>query len=110
MAKAVGGVMYQPYYNYQAGPDAKLGRAIWGIIGLGTFQLFALNSVLKLHCEELIKCKFRLLYTMRRIFANSITVAGAFGYDPVSPPEGQNIVTTTRSHSNRTVVDAVEAM
>ena len=39
----------------------------------------------------------------------SVTVAGAFGYDPVSPPEGQNIVTTTRSHSNRTVVDAVEA-
>ena len=33
--KAVGGVMYQPYYNYKAGPDAKLGRAIWGIIGLG---------------------------------------------------------------------------
>ena len=27
----------------------------------------------------------------------------------MSPPEGQNIVTTTRSHSNRTVVDAVEA-
>ena len=39
----------------------------------------------------------------------SITFVGAFGYDPVSPPEGQNIVTTTRSHSNRTVVDAVEA-
>ena len=35
--KAVGGVMYQPYYNYQAGPDAKLGRAIWGIIGMGRY-------------------------------------------------------------------------
>ena len=37
--KAVGGVMYQPYYNYQAGPDAKLGRAIWGIIGMGMYSL-----------------------------------------------------------------------
>jgi len=33
--KAVAGVIYQPYYNYQAGPDAVLGRVIWGIVGLG---------------------------------------------------------------------------
>ena len=33
--KAVAGVIYQPYYNYQAGPNAVLGRTIWGIVGLG---------------------------------------------------------------------------
>jgi 3'(2'), 5'-bisphosphate nucleotidase len=33
--KAVAGVIYQPYYNYKAGPDAPLGRIIWGIVGLG---------------------------------------------------------------------------
>ncbi|CAH1793032.1 unnamed protein product [Owenia fusiformis] len=65
---AVGGVIYQPYYNYKAGPDAKLGRAIWGIVGIGSF-----------------------------------------GYDAAKAPEGQNIITTTRSHSNRAVVNAVEA-
>jgi 3'(2'), 5'-bisphosphate nucleotidase len=65
--EAVAGVIYQPYYNYQAGPDAELGRAIWGIIGLG-----------------------------------------AFGFEPKSPPEGQNIITTTRSHGTRAVVEAVE--
>ena len=35
--KAVAGVVYQPYYNYQAGPDATKGRAIWGILGVGTY-------------------------------------------------------------------------
>jgi 3'(2'), 5'-bisphosphate nucleotidase len=35
--KAVAGVIYQPYYNYKAGPDAVLGRIIWGIVGLGAF-------------------------------------------------------------------------
>ena len=33
--KAVAGVIYQPYYNYQLGPDAELGRCIWGIVGMG---------------------------------------------------------------------------
>ncbi len=66
--KAIGGVMYQPYYNYKAGPDAVLGRAIWGIIGMG-----------------------------------------AYGYEPIEAPKGQNIITTTRSHSNKTVVDSVAA-
>ena len=33
--RAVAGVIYQPYYNYQAGPGAKLGRCIWGIVGTG---------------------------------------------------------------------------
>ncbi len=33
--EAVAGVMYQPYYNYKAGPGAKLGRAIWGIVEMG---------------------------------------------------------------------------
>ena len=35
---AVGGVIYQPYYNYQAGSDAILGRCIWGVIGVGEYK------------------------------------------------------------------------
>ncbi|ELT98080.1 hypothetical protein CAPTEDRAFT_156570 [Capitella teleta] len=65
--EAVAGVVYQPYFNYQAGADAALGRCIWGIIGLGSF-----------------------------------------GFEPKSPPEGKNIITTTRSHGTRAVVEAVE--
>lgn len=30
--KAVGGVIHQPYYNYQ-NPGAELGRTVWGIVG-----------------------------------------------------------------------------
>jgi len=41
--KAVAGVIYQPYYNYKAGPSAVLGRTIWGIVGLGAFG-FEKNS------------------------------------------------------------------
>ena len=37
--EAVGGVIYQPYYNYKAGPDAKLGRCIWGMLGVGECSL-----------------------------------------------------------------------
>ncbi|XP_076464685.1 3'(2'),5'-bisphosphate nucleotidase 1-like [Babylonia areolata] len=65
---ATGGIINQPYYNYQAGPDAKLGRCIWGLIGLGSF-----------------------------------------GFERQKPPEGENIITTTRSHSNRAVTEAVES-
>ena len=35
--KAVGGVINQPFFGYQGGPQAKLGRAIWGLVGLGAF-------------------------------------------------------------------------
>lgn len=35
--KAVGGVIHQPYYNYQAGPGAPMGRTMWGIVGVGCF-------------------------------------------------------------------------
>lgn len=35
--KAIAGIINQPYYNYQAGPDAVLGRTIWGVLGLGAF-------------------------------------------------------------------------
>ncbi|XP_031793251.1 3'(2'),5'-bisphosphate nucleotidase 1 isoform X2 [Sarcophilus harrisii] len=42
--KAIAGVINQPYYNYQAGADAVLGRTIWGILGLGAFG-FQLNEV-----------------------------------------------------------------
>ncbi|KAK3595969.1 hypothetical protein CHS0354_032484 [Potamilus streckersoni] len=34
---AAAGVIYQPYYNYQAGPEVTRGRCIWGVIGLGAF-------------------------------------------------------------------------
>ncbi|KAL8614589.1 hypothetical protein ACOMHN_049402 [Nucella lapillus] len=64
---AIGGIINQPYYNYKAGSDAKLGRCIWGLIGLGSF-----------------------------------------GFERQKPPEGENIITTTRSHSNRAVTEAVE--
>lgn len=37
--KAVAGIISQPYYNYEAGPDVPLGRIIWGIVGLGAFGL-----------------------------------------------------------------------
>ena len=35
--KAIGGVINQPFFGYQKGPDAKLGRSIWGLVGLGAF-------------------------------------------------------------------------
>jgi 3'(2'), 5'-bisphosphate nucleotidase len=31
----VAGVIHQPYFNYKLGPEAQLGRTIWGIVGLG---------------------------------------------------------------------------
>ncbi|XP_008148040.2 3'(2'),5'-bisphosphate nucleotidase 1 isoform X1 [Eptesicus fuscus] len=42
--KAIAGVINQPYYNYQAGPGAALGRTIWGVLGLGAFG-FQLKEV-----------------------------------------------------------------
>jgi 3'(2'), 5'-bisphosphate nucleotidase len=35
---------------------------------------------------------------------------GAFGFQRKNPPEGRRIITTTRSHSNKSVVEAIEAM
>ncbi|XP_013417261.1 3'(2'),5'-bisphosphate nucleotidase 1 isoform X2 [Lingula anatina] len=34
---------------------------------------------------------------------------GAFGYTQKQPPKGKNIITTTRSHSNKVVTDSVDA-
>ncbi|XP_036438120.1 3'(2'),5'-bisphosphate nucleotidase 1 isoform X1 [Colossoma macropomum] len=67
--KAIAGVINQPFYNYQMGTDATLGRTLWGMLGLG-----------------------------------------AFGFQLQDVPEGKRIVTTTRSHSNKLVTDAVQAM
>ncbi|KAM5164650.1 3'(2'),5'-bisphosphate nucleotidase 1 [Mantella aurantiaca] len=67
--KAIAGVINQPYYNYQAGDNAVLGRTIWGVLGLGSFG-FQLKEV----------------------------------------PEGQHIVTTTRSHSSKLVNSCIEAI
>lgn len=66
--KSIGGVIHQPYYNYQ-NTGSELGRTMWGLIGLGTYG-----------CDDVTK-----------------------------PPEGGNILTTTRSHSNKTVVESIEA-
>ncbi|GCC23473.1 3'(2'),5'-bisphosphate nucleotidase 1 [Chiloscyllium punctatum] len=37
--KAIAGVINQPYYNYQAGAGAVLGRTIWGVLNLGVFGI-----------------------------------------------------------------------
>ncbi|XP_074648322.1 3'(2'),5'-bisphosphate nucleotidase 1-like [Tubulanus polymorphus] len=72
--KAVGGVIYQPFYKFQKESVTNAtGRCIWAVVGLD--------------CGE----------------------KGAFGFERNSPPEGQNIITTTRSHSNKNVVDSIEA-
>ncbi|CAM5102700.1 unnamed protein product [Eretmochelys imbricata] len=42
--KAIAGVINQPFYNYEAGADAVLGRTIWGVLGLGAFG-FQLKEV-----------------------------------------------------------------
>ncbi|XP_016394911.1 3'(2'),5'-bisphosphate nucleotidase 1-like isoform X5 [Sinocyclocheilus rhinocerous] len=66
---AIAGVINQPFYNYQMGAGASLGRTLWGVLGLG-----------------------------------------AFGFQLQEVPDGKRIVTTTRSHSNKLVIDAVQAM
>ncbi|KAK5648578.1 hypothetical protein RI129_003470 [Pyrocoelia pectoralis] len=33
--KAVGGVIHQPYYNYQSVSSELMGRTLWGLVGLG---------------------------------------------------------------------------
>ncbi|KAM9797978.1 3'(2'),5'-bisphosphate nucleotidase 1 [Neosynchiropus ocellatus] len=35
--RAIAGVINQPFYNYQLGPGAHLGRTLWGMPGLGAF-------------------------------------------------------------------------
>ncbi|XP_076873751.1 3'(2'),5'-bisphosphate nucleotidase 1 isoform X1 [Brachyhypopomus gauderio] len=42
--KAIAGVINQPFYNYQMGADATLGRTLWGMLGLGAFG-FQLQEV-----------------------------------------------------------------
>ncbi|KAJ0026675.1 hypothetical protein NQD34_017675 [Periophthalmus magnuspinnatus] len=42
--QAIAGVINQPFYNYQLGADAVLGRTIWGVLGLGAFG-FELKEV-----------------------------------------------------------------
>lgn len=66
---AIAGVINQPFYNYQMGTGASLGRTLWGVLGLG-----------------------------------------AFGFQLQEVPDGKRIITTTRSHSNKLVIDAVQAM
>ncbi|KAM9339356.1 3'(2'),5'-bisphosphate nucleotidase 1 isoform 2-T2 [Symphorus nematophorus] len=42
--KAIAGVINQPFYNYQLGAGAQLGRTMWGMLGLGAFG-FQLQEV-----------------------------------------------------------------
>ncbi|XP_061668417.1 3'(2'),5'-bisphosphate nucleotidase 1 [Syngnathoides biaculeatus] len=42
--RAIAGVVNQPFYNYQLGPGAHLGRTMWGMLGLGAFG-FQLQEV-----------------------------------------------------------------
>ncbi|XP_051511457.1 3'(2'),5'-bisphosphate nucleotidase 1-like isoform X2 [Myxocyprinus asiaticus] len=42
--KAIAGVINQPFYNYQLGAGASLGRTLWGVLGLGAFG-FQLQEV-----------------------------------------------------------------
>ncbi|XP_078130280.1 3'(2'),5'-bisphosphate nucleotidase 1 isoform X1 [Sander vitreus] len=42
--RAIAGVINQPFYNYQLGAGASLGRTMWGILGLGAFG-FQLQEV-----------------------------------------------------------------
>ncbi|XP_036405888.1 3'(2'),5'-bisphosphate nucleotidase 1 [Megalops cyprinoides] len=47
--KAIAGVINQPFFNYQLGADATLGRTLWGMLGLGAFG-FQLQEVPGGHC------------------------------------------------------------
>ncbi|XP_017267491.1 3'(2'),5'-bisphosphate nucleotidase 1 [Kryptolebias marmoratus] len=67
--RAIAGVINQPFYNYQLGAGATLGRTMWGMLGLG-----------------------------------------AFGFQLQEVPSDKRIVTTTRSHSNKVVIDCINAM
>lgn len=33
--RAIAGVIHQPYYNYKVEGHSKLGRTVWGLVGLG---------------------------------------------------------------------------
>ena len=53
--KSIGGVIHQPYFNYQ-NTGAELGRTMWGLIGLGStmnWKVFfeKIVTVLILFCE-----------------------------------------------------------
>ena len=39
----------------------------------------------------------------------NVLFSGAFGFEEKKPPTEGNILTTTRSHSNKTVVESIEA-
>ncbi|XP_069116858.1 3'(2'),5'-bisphosphate nucleotidase 1-like isoform X2 [Argopecten irradians] len=65
---AVGGVINQPFYNYQD-KSKVMGRCIWGVCQLG-----------------------------------------AYGFTREVLPEDKLILTTSRSHSNRMVTEAIEAL
>lgn len=55
--RAVAGVIHQPYYNYQAGPSAVLGRTIWAVVGLGNLRTIIICIVItsQLHFCVFIK-------------------------------------------------------
>jgi hypothetical protein len=50
---SVAGIINQPYYNYREGPDAKLGRCIWGIIGKNTYFCFLpITPIIQMYTDK----------------------------------------------------------
>lgn len=49
--KSIGGVIHQPYYNYQ-NTGSELGRTMWGLIGLGIIIYLTSQLALKGPVEE----------------------------------------------------------
>ncbi|KAJ8308505.1 hypothetical protein KUTeg_013379 [Tegillarca granosa] len=47
--------------------------------------------------------------TLIGISVKGVAKAGAYGFERKNPPQGQNIITTTRSHSDEIITQSVEA-
>ena len=95
---AVAGVVHQPFFKLSDGSGANQeehGRTVWGIVGLGRNQL-----QLMFYYEKIGKKKLNV---------SLIPFSGAFGITGQSPPQGEKIITTTRSHGTGIVAEAVNA-
>ncbi|TRY86338.1 hypothetical protein DNTS_016139, partial [Danionella cerebrum] len=72
---AIAGVINQPFYNYQMGAAAPLGRTLWGVLGLGAFG-FQLQEVpdgkriittTRSHSNKLVLSSIRCICVSRQI-------------------------------------------
>ena len=61
-------------------------------------------------CVPRVSCARACLYVLACVAVRLgwLAGAGAFGYTPQQPPAGENIICTTRSHSTKAVVQAVD--